>query len=73
MIELSIKLDPETGKVHVKGPLEDKLLCYGLLCVAQMEVSKREVSEQPIIEQHESGRRIFVTANDGMGTRDAAS
>ena len=34
MIELVITLDPNTG-VQVRGPLQDMILCYGLLEMAK--------------------------------------
>lgn len=31
MIELKIMFDPQTGQLQVGGPINDKILCYGLL------------------------------------------
>lgn len=34
LIELSIKMDPRTNQIGLNGPLDNKVLCYGLLMMA---------------------------------------
>jgi len=34
-IRLVIDFDPQTGAVNLSGPIENKLLCYGLLELAK--------------------------------------
>lgn len=38
-IELRIILHPE-GRIEVRGPLQDKVLCYGLLALATDELRR---------------------------------
>lgn len=48
-IELRIVLHPE-GRIEVRGPLQDKILCYGLLALATDELRRHwATQEQPSI------------------------
>lgn len=35
MIQIVVQFDPQTRQVQVSGPLQDKVLCYGLLEIAR--------------------------------------
>lgn len=43
-IELMIRRHPD-GKVEVSGPLQDKVLCYGLLGVARDSIAAYDVTK----------------------------
>jgi hypothetical protein len=42
--QILIALDPSTGAVQVSGPLEQKVLCYGLLQAALVAVQEHKPS-----------------------------
>jgi len=42
MITLTITLDEATGSTNVNGPLENKIICYGLLKLAEQIVANYE-------------------------------
>lgn len=49
-IELRIQLHPD-GRIEVRGPLTDKILCYGLLALATDELRRHwAAQESPRIE-----------------------
>ena len=50
MVELKITLDQETG-VQVAGPIQDKILCLGLLEIAKNIIVNFKQEEQPTIIQ----------------------
>ena len=41
MITLTIMLDPENGQVKVQGPLQDRILCYGMLEMARETIMRQ--------------------------------
>lgn len=45
-IKLVITLDPKTGQVRVDGPINDKILCYGLLEMARECIAEHTKQEQ---------------------------
>lgn len=47
-VELIIRLTP-TGQVTVTGPIEQRLLCYGLLQVARDVIAGHQPAEQRIV------------------------
>lgn len=49
MVELKITLDPTTGGVNVTGPINDKILCLGLLELAKGIVQAHDPGKQPIL------------------------
>jgi hypothetical protein len=46
--ELVISMD-ETGNVSVNGPIENKIVCYGMLEVARQAVEKFEPKKKTIV------------------------
>ena len=48
MIQLIIEFDEINGTVHVKGPIDNKILSYGLLGVAKDIIQTSELKVQPI-------------------------
>ena len=38
MITLTISFDPKTGKLDVRGPLGDRILCLGLMEAAKDQI-----------------------------------
>lgn len=49
MIEMRIEYDEQTGAVTLNGPLDNRLLCYGLLEMAKEIVSSNKPKVQPRI------------------------
>lgn len=41
-VQLVIVLDPETGQLQVSGPLQNKLVCLGMLEMAKVQVMNYE-------------------------------
>ena len=57
VITLTVTFDPATGQVQVTGPIQDKILCCGLLEMAKSTVLKQEVSRIiPALVQKGNGR-----------------
>lgn len=54
-VELKIMMD-ETGNVGVSGPIENLILCYGLL----------EIARQSIQKNHETAANRLVQPANGM-------
>ncbi len=48
-VALTVTMTPE-GQIQVSGPLENKLLCYGLLEFARDAIQKFEQTPRSIIE-----------------------
>ncbi len=40
LIELRIQFNPQTGEVSATGPLNDRILCYGMLEEAKQIIQK---------------------------------
>ena len=40
VIQLVITLDPNTHDVQVSGPIQDRLMCYGMLALAQEAIQQ---------------------------------
>lgn len=47
MIKLEITLDPRTGQVTINAPLQDKILCLGVLAMAERLVHEYDPARQP--------------------------
>lgn len=49
MVELLISMDPQTGAVQLQGPLDNAVLCLGLLDMARDLVHERrkQAPERP--------------------------
>jgi hypothetical protein len=47
VIEFVIQLNPETGQIQVRGPLTDRMLCYGMLAMAQEIIAKQAAEVKP--------------------------
>lgn len=45
-VRLSIQLDTSTGQVSLKGPLENRLLCFGLLGMAHSSLTRATIQDQ---------------------------
>ena len=48
-VTLEIVFNQETGEVGVRGPLHDKLLCYGLLSLAKDAIRSHQQEPQPLV------------------------
>ncbi len=48
-VTLTITLD-EGGKVGINGPLQDKILCYGLLECAKVVIAQYAAKDAPLIQ-----------------------
>jgi len=46
VIEIFIRYDVQAGKMDVKAPLHDKVLCYGMLEMAKEIISKHEIKKE---------------------------
>ena len=53
-IQLIIEFDPETGNVQTNGPLDNRMLCYGMLEMA------REILVKRAGDPKQRGGRILV-------------
>lgn len=42
MITLTVTFDPPTGQIQIVGPIQDKILCCGLLEMAKNTILKQE-------------------------------
>lgn len=49
MIELKLIFDPNTGQVQVAGPIDNKLLCYGILERAKDAIRDFNPAKQGIV------------------------
>lgn len=49
-IQLVITLDETTGAFNVGGPIDNKLICYGLLGMARDAIDERAKQEQRLIQ-----------------------
>jgi hypothetical protein len=56
-ITLVLTLDPMSGQVHLSGPLQNRMLCYGMMELAKDAL--RTLAERGVGEQGE-GKRIVV-------------
>jgi hypothetical protein len=48
-IQIVVTFDNETGQCQVSGPINDKILIYGLLGMAKEIVSKQEVKLSSLV------------------------
>ena len=48
-IQIVVTFDNETGQCQVSGPINDKILIYGLLGMAKEIVSKQEVKRSSLV------------------------
>jgi hypothetical protein len=60
-IILKITFNPQTGQVSVDGPVEQKLLCFGLLELAKDAV--RNFVPSPIIQPLNGGGGLSKVVN----------
>lgn len=49
-VRLTIELDTSTGMLHVDGPIDNQMLCYGLLEMAKDAVRNHAVQNQRRIQ-----------------------
>lgn len=47
MMEIRIQFDEKTGKVALTGPIDQRLVCYGMLDMAREILMKRALTPQP--------------------------
>ena len=47
MVRLVIEFDPRTGDVKVHGPLQNRMLCYGMLEFAREMLGRQGQQPQP--------------------------
>jgi hypothetical protein len=64
-VELVIKLTP-TGQVTVTGPIEQRLLCYGLLEVARDVIGAHNPTEQRIVPPPAGGLSMIKGNGHGL-------
>jgi hypothetical protein len=48
VIRLVIEMDPQTGGLHVHGPIDNRVLCYGMLEAAKLALAN---PQQPRVVQ----------------------
>lgn len=48
-ISLTITLNQATGQVHVSGPIDNKLVCYGMLAVAHDVIAQRSATPTNLV------------------------
>ncbi len=49
LFRLTVTLDTATNQVNVEGPLEQRLLCFGLLEEAKKVISEFVPKQQPMV------------------------
>lgn len=49
-IMLRIILDPKTGQVGVDGPMDNKLLCLGMISMAEKIIHDFKIKEKPMVD-----------------------
>lgn len=47
MLELKIEFEETTGAVNLSGPLENRIMCYGLLEIAKEIIGKQGQAAAP--------------------------
>ena len=48
-ITLTITLNQQTGQLNVSGPIDNKLLAYGMLALAHDVIAQRPVQTSPLV------------------------
>lgn len=59
---LEIRYDPRTGRVELQGPLDNGLLCYGLLEKAKEILMRRQLDLAPPAARGPDGKPLIVPA-----------
>lgn len=52
MIQLTITLDEKTGNLQVTGPIQDRILCYGMLELAKATIQEQAAVKPSIVPVH---------------------
>lgn len=52
MIQLTITLDEKTGQLQVSGPIENRMLCYGMMDLAKDVIREQHAPKPGIVPVH---------------------